>query len=106
MAVENDIEVYKNEDITLPFVNEQKPITGWTIVFTLRTRAGATGTPILTIDAIIDNASLGTYHIPLTSLQLTRLAKDYYYDIQRTNVGSVAVLSIGNFTIKQEVRIP
>lgn len=61
---------------------------------------------LLTVSGAVVSASLGTFSVTLTAAALTLAAGTYYYDVQRTDAASVAVLSIGAFVISQEVRVP
>ncbi|HYM24440.1 MAG TPA: hypothetical protein VEU08_14590 [Vicinamibacterales bacterium] len=103
MAQLNNIACYRGEAVTLAFtMTPVTDITGWTITFTLK-RNQTDPTPILTIAAVITNGPNGTFTVSLTKAQTNMQAGTYQYDIQRTDAGSEAVLSIGTFTITQEV---
>lgn len=110
MATINNIQVYKNEDITIPFVmNPVRDITGWGIQFTLKKRQKDVATLVVkTVGSgvAIPLGTDGKFRLSLSSADTTLPAKDYYYDIQRTDFGSHVVLSVGTFTILQEVKVP
>jgi hypothetical protein len=77
-------------------------ITGWNISLTLK-RAATDAAALLTQAATIVSAIGGIYRVTLTKAQTNRQAFQYAYDVQRTDAGSEAVLSIGTFTVQQEV---
>lgn len=103
MAKIQNVECYKGEDI---LINDQMDpvvdVTGWTIVFTLKASQTA-GAALITQPAVIDSGPAGTFHVSLSQAQTLLPAGTYYYDIQRTDAGQHAVLTIGVFTILQEV---
>lgn len=117
MAVNNnlgtpDAPIMKGEDVVLPFQNTAPgsttpvPIDGWTIVFTLKRKQSDTQA-LLSIPVTPGTAGSGQYSVALTHAQTVGLAAGaYYYDVQRTDPGSNAVLSYGSFTITQEVLYP
>jgi hypothetical protein len=112
MAATNNLTVYKGETVTQPFAHVVEDtttpvnITGWTIAFTLRYRATDVAA-LLTVSGQIVSGPAGTYTVSLTHAQTVGLAAGVYaYDIQRTDVGSEAVMSIGRFTVTQEVLYP
>ena len=112
MAALNNIVVYKGETVVQPFQqviqNTTTPvdITTWTLFCSIRRRAGDTR-PILTPIVTITSAFQGLYNILVTHGQLLTLqAGVYAYDIQRTDSGSEAVVSIGSFVVRQEVLYP
>jgi len=112
MAKENDITLYRGEDVVIPFVNVQTPIGGWSIQLTVRTKKvqSPIGTPTTEpavlgpITATITDAAAGKYQFLIPSLQTLLQATTYYYDVQRTDPGACAVLSIGSFTVLADVR--
>jgi hypothetical protein len=112
MSATNSITIYKGESIVQPFTHVIEGtttpvnITGWTITFTLKRKATDTSA-LLTATAQIVSGSAGTYTISLTHAQTAALyAGTYAYDIQRTDTGSEAVISIGIFSVSQEVLYP
>lgn len=106
MAKEQDITVYVGEDITLEFTEDSSSgdISAWSIIFTMRD-GFVTGTPTLQVSGVITNGPNGVYQIILTSANMNLTAKQYYYDVVRTNVGNVTELSVGNFFIVSGVRL-
>lgn len=117
MAVQNhlgtpDAPIFKGEDVVLPFQNTADgsttpvPVDGWTIAFTLKRKQTDTEA-LLSIPATPGAVGTGQYSIALSHAQTVGLAAGaYYYDIQRTDNGSDAVLSYGSLTITQEVLYP
>ena len=112
MAAQNDITIYKGEDVVQPFhqvvegTTTDVNIAGWTITLTVRTTPTATQT-LLSKAASITNASQGRYQFHLAHADTVALhASAYHYDVQRTDGGSEAVLSIGRLTVTQEVLYP
>lgn len=105
MAQLNDITTaYKGEAIRLAFtLTPLTDITGWTIVFTLK-KLSTDPASILSVAASGMVNAAGTFNILLSKANSLLPAGDYAYDVQRTDVGSEAVLSIGKFTINQEVK--
>lgn len=105
MAEINNFSVYKGENIELDFtLTPATDITGWTIVFTLK-RLLEDGEALASIQADLDTPLSGEFSISIPSDTLLLPAGVYYYDVQRTDAGSRAVLSIGKLTVLQEVQI-
>jgi len=107
MPQRNDVEIYKGETVDLPFaMDPEEDIDGWTIVFTLKARADE-ASALLTANGEAVDAAAGTFKIPLTHDETVLLdAGVYAYDVQRTDTGSEYPLSIGKFTVKQDVLYP
>jgi hypothetical protein len=107
MAQANDISVYKGETVTLNFtMTPVVDITGWSIVFTLK-KNQTDAAALVTVNATITSGVNGTFAVKLTGGiggQTFRRADTYQYDVQRTDAGFEAVLSIGAFAILQEVK--
>lgn len=104
MAIVNNITVYKGESIQLDFTMPVgSNITGWTIVFSLKLH-GFDATPLATVEATVTSAT--TFNVALDHSITNITAKDYVYDVQRTDSGDEAVLSIGIFKVTQEVLYP
>lgn len=110
MATVNDIEgVYKGEDLMFDWIMDPvEDINGWTMKFTVRHYAHVVGTPLLQIDVtVVPPSSNGQLRVIIPSAScLTLGVGDFDYDVQRTDVGFVTVLSIGKLTVSQEVRTP
>lgn len=105
MAKLNNIKIYKGEAIAATFtIAPVADITAWTILFTLK-RNQTDPVPLLSKACSVVSGPLGTFSLALTKAETTQDAAAYAYDIQRTDVGSEAVLSIGSFTIQQEVLV-
>lgn len=104
MAEINDITIYKGEAIRLNFtMSPTTDITAWNIALTIRINATDTGSVYQDLAGIIDSAVGGTFHFIIPHASTNMAAGTYAYDVQRTDVGSEAVLSIGLLTISQEV---
>lgn len=104
MPAKNHLETYVGEAYAPTFTMAPvEDITGWTIVFTLRT---VIGNPVLlSIAAAIVNAAAGKFRVTITAAQTDSLATgDYAYDVQRTDAGNETVLSIGTFTVLPDVK--
>jgi hypothetical protein len=94
---------FKGEALTLSFtMTPVTNITGWTITFTLK-RAQTDPVAVKTQAAVIVSGPAGTFTVSLLKADTNIKPGTYYYDVQRTDGGSEAVLSIGTFTITQEV---
>ncbi len=105
MAIENNISIFRGEDITQPFrMTPVRNITGWTIVFSLKA-AFADVTPLDMIACSITDPVLGLFEVFVPSEVTLRSPGCYVYDVQRTDSGSFGVLSIGKFVVKPEVRL-
>ena len=105
MATVNDITVYRCEAPQLNFtMTPTTDITGWTISFCLKASPG--DLPLLTVAGAIVGAAAGTFKVNLTKANLTIPAGVYVYDVQRTDSGSEAVLSIGKFNLQPSILYP
>lgn len=105
MAVVQHINVYKGSAPTLRFtMNPVEDITGWNIQLTVKKKAtDPDADQILNIPASITDAAAGQFDVVLTHDDLDLPARVYVYDVQRVDGGSEDVLSIGQFTVLQEV---
>lgn len=105
MATLNNLEAYRCEAVQLNFtMTPTTDITGWTISFCLK--ATPTDAAILTVAGSVVSAAAGTFKVNLSKANLTQPAGVYVYDVQRTDSGSEAVLSIGAFNLKSSVLYP
>jgi hypothetical protein len=107
MATVNNFVIYKNEAIKFVWTMDPvEDISGWTFIFTIR-RYAHTGAVLLQKSGVIEApASNGAFSVSLTSAETIALGVgDVAYDIQRTNVGFETVLSIGELSVKQEVKV-
>lgn len=107
MAQLNDLTWYKATAGVQPFTMDPVvDISTWSIVFTMR-RNQEDAAVVLQKNCSIADGPNGVFNLTLAKADTDTLAAGtYFYDVQRTNVGSEDVLSIGTFTILQEVRIP
>lgn len=112
MSATNHLTIYKGEAVVQPFTHVLEGtttpvnITGWTIAFTVRKKPTDTAT-LLTVPGAVVSGPAGTYTVSLTHAQTVPLTAGVYaYDIQRTDATSEAVMSIGRFTVTQEVLYP
>ena len=105
MASLNDVSVYRCETVQLNFtMTPTTDITGWTTSFCLKATPGDAA--LLTVPGAIVSAGAGTFKVNLSKTNLTLPAGVYVYDVQRTDSGSEAVLSIGNFNLRPSVLYP
>lgn len=103
MAQLNDVTIYKGEATLLQFtMTPVQNIAGWTIVLTVKLHQTDT-TSVLSIPATVTDPTNGVFTVSLSHSNTNIRATTYYYDVQRTDSGSEAVLSIGAFTVTQEV---
>lgn len=79
-------------------------VTGYTLLFTLRTRPAPGGSVVLTATPAVTDAASGTYQVSLTAAQLTLAPTLYYYDVARVNSGAEDVLSQGWFLVAGAAR--
>jgi hypothetical protein len=104
MATVNNISIYKGEAVQLNFtMSPLTDISTWTIAMTVRINASDTGFVYQNLAGTIDSGVAGTFHFLLAHADTNLASGTYAYDIQRTDSGSEAVLSIGILTISQEV---
>ena len=108
MATQNNISIFKGEAITLTFtMSPVTDIVGWTITFTLRVNANDSVAVLTKTPAtIVVPSTSGVFTFSLTHANTNLASGAYAYDVQRVDAGSEAVLSIGFFTIYQEVLYP
>ncbi len=103
MATANPITVYRGSDYSLAFtMTPLTSISGWTIVFTLKSQLGG-GAVVISQAATIVSAAAGTFTVPLSKAQLTIAPGAYVHDVHRTDSGSSTVLSIGPVVVLPEV---
>ena len=107
MAQVNHLEVYKGEAVSLDFTMDPvEDISGWTLQFTLKSRA-ADAVILLSVEGAVVDGESGTFAIPLAHADTIDLdAGVYAYDVQRIDAGSEYPVSVGKFTVKQEVLYP
>jgi hypothetical protein len=104
VATVNNISIYKGEAVQLNFtMSPVTDISSWTIALTIRVNASDTGFVYQDATAIHDSDVAGTFHFLLAHAATNIASGTYAYDVQRTDAGSEAVLSIGILTIAQEV---
>lgn len=107
MAIVNNIDIYKGEDVDLNFtMTPDTDITGWNIVMTVKNNMNDTGSLLTSTGALISSTG-GQFRHQLTHANLLSLGVgNFAYDVQRTDVGSNAVLSIGALAVTQEALYP
>ena len=106
MPVVQSIVVYRGEDITLDFtMSPSKDITGWVISMTI-SKAYNSPNKIIQVTATLTNGPLGRFSCILTAAQLNISPGVYYYDVFRVNPGNLRILSVGEFEVKPDVRLP
>jgi hypothetical protein len=111
MAAINDLSFYKGEAITQPLhhvlegTTTDVDITGWTIQLNVKPNPNKSANPVFTKTLPTTSPSTGRYSLALTHTESAQLrAGGYYYDIQRTDSGSEAVMSIGRWIVQQEIK--
>ncbi len=98
--INQDVEVYQGEDVTVEVTITSTDITGWTLkaVFggsVLKDNGGVGGISIT-------DAANGVFEITLSDTDTDSLApREYTWGVKRDDEGSEAVLSVGKFTVKQ-----
>jgi len=104
VATTNNIALYRGEDRLIQFtMSPVEGITGWTIVCSVK-QAFTDTAPLSSTSATVLNGPQGVFSVLFSSSMTTLDPGDYVYDVQRTDSGQVAVLSIGKLTILPEVR--
>jgi hypothetical protein len=105
MAIINNISVYKGEAVTLSFtMSPVVDLTGWRIGLTVKNNQTDTGSIYTATTTSGSTGGAFSFNLPSTTT-LTDLGVGVFaYDVQRTDTGNEAVLSIGNLTVAQEVR--
>ncbi|HET9258264.1 MAG TPA: hypothetical protein VFO16_24125 [Pseudonocardiaceae bacterium] len=107
MARRVDIEdVFRGEDVVLSCsLASPQNITGKTIKFALRKEQQPESPILAEATALIDDALVGHYHIPLPGVPVTdRAPNQYWYDIAMVDPGSYKVFNWGMFVIKPGAR--
>lgn len=112
MPITTDISWYKGEDVIVrvtmtPFGTN---ITGWTLAFTVRQNYGDTATVISKTSGAgqitITDALNGIFDVTVAAADTSGLVpRAYVFDASRTDSGAASVLSVGQFTLKAEVRV-
>lgn len=106
MAKINNVSCYKGESVTLAFtMTPVVDISTWTLRFTLKKLATDVAS-VLSKTGTVTVGPSGTFSVALAKADTNIPARDYQYDVQRIDAGSEAVLSIGTFSILQEVLNP
>lgn len=102
----NHIKIYRGAKVELNFTltNEEiADISGWTIQFTLKSRA-ADAEELITREATITSGVDKTFQIALTHAETVALDPGVYaYDVQRIDEGEEVPASIGKFTVLRSV---
>jgi hypothetical protein len=95
------IDIYRGEDVLLPFVIEDEDISGWTLLLSVNYRDEI----IITKDGTITDAAGGSFTFLVDAGDTVELeARAYRYDVWRTDVGSERLLAIGAFTVAERAR--
>lgn len=107
MAAHNDFSWFRGEDILLTFT--MSPVTniaGWTISLAVKSTLYDAAT-VLTLVGTIADAAGGIFTVPISAAQNTTTLSsgDYAYAAQRTDSGSVAVLSEGSIKVKPSAKL-
>ena len=105
MAVLNDIEIYKGEDIIIRFtMSPVVDISGWTMVFTVK-KSYVSASPTFAVNGTITDGPAGKFQFAIPSATTTINAGDYVHDATRTDSGNYKVLSSGPFVVRHGVRV-
>lgn len=103
-VAQNDITAYKGENLRITFsMSPAESIAGWTIVLSLKRTYDDTSV-LFQVTATHTNDGTGVYYFDVGPADFTQTVGRYVYDVQRTDTGSVGVLSIGAFVVRKEVR--
>jgi hypothetical protein len=95
------IDIYRGEDVLLPFVIEDEDITGWTLLLSVNYG----GEVLFTKDGTVTDASGGAFSFLIDAGDTVEIeARAYRYDVWRTDVGSERMLAIGAFTVAERAR--
>ena len=105
MATTADIEFHKGEDVVITVTMDPLVVvTGWTIQFKMRRAFDQT--VLVTKSASLTNPTSGIFTITIARADTQALdARQYVYDITRTDSGQQAVLTIGNLNLLPEVNL-
>ena len=107
MAISNDFNWFRGEDILITFtMTPLTDITGWTISCGVK-KSMSDPSPTLTIAGTVTNAAAGIFTVPVTAAQNTTTLQtgSYVYAVERTDSGSVAVLSEGSILVKPSAKL-
>ena len=109
MSELNHLECVAGEAYSVVFtLDPVENIAAWTFTFTVKEYVAdstAVITKTLASGIAITTAASGIFTLSLTTSDTNITAKKYVYDLWRTNSGSEASLSHGNFDVKDRVRI-
>lgn len=104
MPIKHTLEVFRGEDVVLPF-DADEDITGWTISLLISDEL-ADATPTLSVAGSIVSAAAGTIDVSLSKAQTATLtAPVYYWELARTNNGAETVLGFGQLTVRPRVGV-
>lgn len=111
MAKHNDFEWFRGEDIVLngsevTSTGTARDITGWTISCGIK-RSLDDAAASLTIGATVTAPTSGSYTLAVSAANNTTVLSSgrWLYAIERTDTGSVAVLSEGAIQIKPSAKL-
>lgn len=107
MATETAISMFRGEDKPITFtVTPAEDITGWSLTFTVARRADST-TKLLTKSCTLVTPASGIFKATLVPADTAGIAPGaYFWDVTRTNTGSVTVVGYGAFSILGGARLP
>jgi hypothetical protein len=95
------IDIYRGEDVLLPFVLEDENITGWALLLSVNYR----GEVLFTKDGTVTAAEDGEFSFLIDAGDTLEIeARAYQYDVWRTDAGSERMLAIGAFTVAERAR--
>ena len=107
MATQNKITIYRAEDIVLNFtMTPTTDITGWTLVFNV-SESKNSATKLITNKACsIVSAVAGTFTASLLTSDTNIAPGEYWWDVYRTNSGSVRCVAYGPFNVQAVAKFP
>jgi hypothetical protein len=106
MAVRQDVQLYRGEDVTLTVT--MRPLTnisGWSVTFTCKRRPADAA--LITKAATVTDPANGVFTIALASADTTSPgvpAGEYLYDIFRTDAGAMTCLALGKLSVLPDPR--
>lgn len=107
MPIAQTIKIFRGEDIILHFtMTPVEDITGWVISLTVAKNNNMTQ-KVTQQTAVLTSGPNGTFDVYLPKSVTQAIEPDTYkYDVWRTNTGEERILSVGDFIVGANARIP
>lgn len=112
MARESTLLVYRGEDVAIPFVaytadtgTTAEDITGWTLVFTVSEAKDSPSKLIQKTCSHVSDAA-GTFAATLLNADTDIRPGLYFWDVYRTDSGSMRCIGFGGFKIQGTANRP